>query len=89
MTTEKATEIIKDLQQIIHNEGEIGEALILAIEALEKQKARLELFCDRAEKTADGKCLGYGKSEDDDELIEKCKQCEKQSSYESENDNDL
>ena len=39
MTTEKATEIIKDLQQIIHNEGEIGEALILAIEALENQSS--------------------------------------------------
>ena len=45
---------------------------------------KVTINCDRAEKTADGRCLGYGKSEDDDEPIEKCKQCEKQSSYESE-----
>ena len=36
-------------------------------------KKFMEINCDRAEKEADGKCLGYGKSEDNDEPIEKCK----------------
>ena len=38
---------------------------------VEKRKA----FCDSAEKCADGKCVGYGKSEMDDEPIEMCKRC--------------
>lgn len=40
-------------------------------EAVEKQK----VFCESAEKYADGKCIGYGKSEMDDEPIELCKRC--------------
>lgn len=40
-------------------------------EAVEKQK----VFCESAEKYADGKCIGYGKSEMDDEPIEMCKRC--------------
>ena len=52
-------------------------------------KKFVAINCDRAEKTADGSCLGYGKSEIDDEPIEACKRCEKQSSYESEGDNAL
>ena len=39
--------------------------------AVEKQK----VFCESAEKYADGKCIGYGKSEMDDEPIEMCKRC--------------
>lgn len=40
-------------------------------EAVEKQK----VFCESAEKYADGNCIGYGKSEMDDEPIEMCKRC--------------
>ena len=40
-------------------------------EAVEKRKT----FCDSAEKYADGKCIGYGKSEIDDEPCEICKGC--------------
>ena len=40
-------------------------------EAVEKQKA----LCESAEKHADGKYIGYGKSEMDDEPIEICKRC--------------
>lgn len=40
-------------------------------EAVEKQK----VFCESAEKYADGKCVGYGKSEMDDEPIGVCKRC--------------
>ena len=40
-------------------------------EAVEKQK----VFCESAEKYADGKCVGYGKSEMDDEPCEMCKWC--------------
>lgn len=40
-------------------------------EAVEKQKA----LCESSEKYADGKCVGYGKSEMDDEPIEMCKRC--------------
>ena len=40
-------------------------------EAVDKQK----VFCESAEKYADGKCVGYGKSEMDDEPIEMCKRC--------------
>ena len=40
-------------------------------EAVEKQK----VLCESSEKYADGKCVGYGKSEMDDEPIEMCKRC--------------
>ena len=40
-------------------------------EAVERQKT----ICESAEKYADGKCIGYGKSEMDDEPIEMCKRC--------------
>ena len=42
-------------------------------EAVEKQKPKK--LCDSAEKYADGKCVGYGKSEMDDEPCEMCKRC--------------
>lgn len=47
-------------------------------EAVEKQK----VFCDSAEKCADGKCVGYGKSEMDDEPCEICKRCKSYSGRE-------
>lgn len=47
-------------------------------EAVEKQK----VFCKSAEKYADGKCTGYGKSEMDDEPCEMCKGCNLYSGYE-------
>ncbi len=36
---------------------------------------RQEVKCNEAEKTAEGKCLGYQKSEYDDEPTERCKEC--------------
>ena len=41
--------------------------------AVEKQKQKA--LCDSAEKYSDGKCVGYGKSETDDEPCEMCKRC--------------
>lgn len=38
--------------------------------------------CYSAEHYADGTCLGYGKSEYDDEPCEECKVCPKNSAYE-------
>ena len=46
--------------------------------AVEKQKRR----CDSAEKCADGKCVGYGKSEMDDEPCEMCKRCKSYTGFE-------
>ncbi len=42
--------------------------------------------CTRAEKYTDGTCLGYGKSEVDDESTEVCKKCTKQASCEVESE---
>ncbi len=42
--------------------------------------------CRRAEKHTDGTCLGYGKSEFNDEPIEVCKKCTKQASHEVESE---
>lgn len=38
--------------------------------------------CKRAEKTADGKCLGYKRSWFDDEPSDKCKECKNNVFYE-------
>lgn len=48
--------------------------------AVEKHKAKV--LCDSAEKYADGKCVGYGKSETDDEPCEMCKRCNLYIGYE-------
>ena len=58
-----ALEEVQKYRQI----GTVGECR----EAVEKQK----VFCESAEKYADGKCVGYGKSEMDDEPCEMCKWC--------------
>lgn len=47
-------------------------------EAVEKQK----VFCESAGKYADGKCIGYGKSEMDDEPCEMCKRCKLYAGFE-------
>ena len=39
--------------------------------------------CDEAEKQADGKCLGFGKSSQDDEPIYACKNCVKCTAFEA------
>ena len=61
-----AIEALKEVQQY-REIGTVEECR----EAAEKQK----VFCESAEKYADGKCVGYGKSEMDDEPIEMCKRC--------------
>lgn len=61
-----AENIFKEVQQY-RKIGTVEECR----EAVEKQK----VFCESAEKYADGKCVGYGKSEMDDEPIEMCKRC--------------
>ena len=53
-------------------------------ELKEKQEKWLKTMCDTAEKYGDGTCLGYGRNDYDDEPIEMCKKCNKQSSYERE-----
>lgn len=63
---ESAISALKEIQQY----REIGTVQECR-EAVEKQKA----FCESVEKYADGKCIGYGKSEMDDEPIELCKRC--------------
>ena len=45
-----------------------------------------ETACDRAEKCADGSCLGYARAEYDDEPCERCKACEKNEFYEPESE---
>ena len=47
-------------------------------EAVEKQK----IICASVEKYSDGKCIGYGKSETDDEPCEMCKRCNIYERYE-------
>jgi hypothetical protein len=41
-----------------------------------------ESKCDQAEKIGNKECLGYQRSEDDDEPAERCKECEKHYMYE-------
>lgn len=65
-----ALEEVQKYRQI----GTVEECL----EAMEKQK----VFCESAEKYADGKCVGYEKSEMDDEPIEMCKRCESYNGFE-------
>lgn len=50
-----------------------------AIEAWNKRVKSVD--CSTAEKCADGKCMGYGFSDDDDEPIDQCKECKKYQSY--------
>ena len=61
-----AISALKEIQQY-REVGTVEECR----EAVEKQK----VFCDLAEKYSDGKCIGYGKSEMDDEPLEMCKRC--------------
>ena len=63
---EMAISALKEIQQY----REIG-----TVEECRKAVEKQKVFCDSAEKCADGKCVGYGKSEMDDEPIEMCKQC--------------
>ena len=51
--------------------------------ALRQMHSKNKVDCETAEWNA-GKCLGYGRSEHDDEPCDECKQCPKQSSYEVE-----
>ena len=51
------------------------------IEAIKAWNKRITFpDCESAERNGD-KCLGYGKSEHDDEPCDACKTCSKQSSY--------
>lgn len=52
-------------------ESEKGQAVTLAIKALENKNV---IKCETAEKH-NKKCLGYQKSEQDDEPIEECEKC--------------
>ena len=61
-----AISAIKEIQQY----REIG-----TVEECRKAVEKQKVFCESAEKYADGKCVGYGKSEMDDEPIEMCKRC--------------
>lgn len=65
-TIDTAISALKEIQQY-REIGTVEECR----EAVEKRKT----FCDSAEKYADGKCIGYGKSEIDDEPCEICKGC--------------
>ena len=58
------------------------------IEQMEQEIERLKARkpdCDHAEHDSDG-CLGYGRSEQDDEPIDACKKCEKYTGKDCEND---
>lgn len=77
----KAEQVIQRLTQLCKKEPEVGT---FAIEAIKKQIAD---DCEYAE-WGNGKCLGFSVSRYDDELREKCKNCEKQQSYEDWRDED-
>lgn len=81
---ERITELILEgsaAKRILGHYQKIG-TLQQCREAMERQKA----FCESAEKYADGKCIGYGKSEMDDEPLEMCKRCKSYVGFEESED---
>ena len=62
--------------EIPDNVTKIYNYFALAIQALKEKQEREKPNCNRAEWGGD-KCLGFGRSENDDEPIDVCKNCEK------------
>lgn len=68
----------------IITEGISVERLKIICDAERADKLDISEYtrCQEAEKTSDGKCLGYQKSRWDDEPAEKCKECKDNIYYE-------
>lgn len=69
----KAISALKEIKQY--------HAIGTAEECLEAMKNYKSIVCSSAEKDSDGKCLGYGKSDIDDEPCKICKNCKKSTGY--------
>lgn len=67
MTNEEAIKLLSN----VNAQSPLAEALRLAVKALENKNV---IKCETAEKH-NKKCLGYQKSEQDDEPIEECEKC--------------
>ena len=52
------------------------------VAALNEKWGREQLSCQNAEKLPDGKCVGYQKSETDDEPTDSCMNCKENQFYE-------
>ena len=73
---------------ICYSISDIMRDTLSVIEQMEQEIERLKARkpdCDHAEHDSDG-CLGYGRSEQDDEPIDACKKCEKYTGKDCEND---
>ena len=68
-----AISALKEIQQY----REIGTVE----ECREAVKNYKSIVCSSAEKDSDGKCLGYGKSDIDDEPCKICKNCKESTGY--------